>query len=267
MLQSIALLFLFTSARAVEPACPDPLAELGSAENDIVSFFLSDAETSLAEAVDAFGCSRLATAEDVARLLLAKGMILRFQEDLAGAERAFASARAVSPETYNEDYGDEVKAVWASSPSLDGKPALVAIRNLGAVERLWLDGTESAAPLKVAPGLHLLQAGAEVPRFARLLDVAAADELTVTLPALDRVEAADASLSAGIERNRNFVPALVTGGAAALLYGGAIGMRQVYDSSPSDGGMIAVNGLFGGAIATGVAAGSLLLVQLTKRKR
>jgi len=267
MLAAIALFSFFTSARAAEPACPDPVAELGSAENDIVSFFLSDAETSLSETVDAFGCSRPATAEDVARLLLAKGMILRFQEDLAGAERAFASARAVSPETYNEDYGDEVKGAWASAASLDGKPARVAIRNLGAAERLWLDGTEASAPLEVAPGLHLLQAGAEVPRFARLLDVTAADELTVTLPALDRVEGADTSLSAGIDRDRNFVPALVTGGAAAALYGGAIGARQAYDSSPSDGGMIAVNGLYGASIATGVAAGSLLLVQLTKRKK
>ena len=75
MLAAIALFSFFTSARAAEPTCPDPVAELGSAENDIVSFFLSDAETSLSETVDAFGCSRPATAEDVARYMAIFNMV------------------------------------------------------------------------------------------------------------------------------------------------------------------------------------------------
>lgn len=247
--------------------CPDPGAELQSVESDIVSFFLSDAETSLVAAVDAFACSRPATTEEVARLLLAKGMILRLQEDLDGSSHAFASARGIDPRTFNEDYGDGARVAWEAAAAPEGKPARVDLRNLGAAEKAWVDGAPAAAiPLVMNPGLHLLQAGGDVPRFARLMDVEAGQELTVTMPAIAIEAAEDGAVSTGIAKSKkNFVPAIAFGAASAALYGGSVGTRLAYQSNPSDAGFYAVDGLYGASIATGVTAAALAVIQLVKK--
>lgn len=172
--------------------CADPLARVTSAEQDVIAYFLADASGFVNEAVAAFGCSSPASAPVVARLFLVHGMIRYLQDDAAGAERAFYSARKIDAEVWNADYGDAPRALWASSDMAAGKaPATVTFKGFGAEDWLTVNGEAASPPLRLPPGLHLVQVGrGGVARFARLLDIQPGAELLVTVQGGEQVEVA-----------------------------------------------------------------------------
>ncbi len=165
-----------------EARCPDSLLAVRSAEQDVVSYFLRDAELGLTEAIAGMGCGAQASREQLAPFWLAQGVIWSFMDD-ERADYAYAAARAADPDYFMSDYGDAVRARWERSTAPAGGTGELLLRGLEGTDWVAIDGTEATEPYKVSPGFHLLQVGtAEQARFARLLDMEPESEVTVVVP-------------------------------------------------------------------------------------
>jgi len=190
----VATLLAATAFEAAAADCPQPDKRLFDAEQDVISFYLQDAANYATEAVASFGCSDKAQPPQVARLFLVHGMIRFLQDDMAGAERAFWSAKQLQPTTWQEDYGPKARALYESA-SLAGSasPASVSMKGFGAGDWLTVNGLEATPPLQLPPGMHLLQVGSgDIARFARILDIQPGTDLIVSVQSGERVEVAPA---------------------------------------------------------------------------
>jgi hypothetical protein len=160
--------------------CPPIAASLRRAEEDVVAYFIADAETALQQAATGFGCSTT-TREELVRFWLVQAMIW----DLAGderADRALAAARALDPEQFTTDLGQALQTRWTETPPAALSPAIdLRIRGLRAGDRVLVDG-QPASPPTTPPGLHVVQVarGDEIV-LGRVLDAEVGDPITVRL--------------------------------------------------------------------------------------
>ena len=177
------LYLLGAAAWAEEPRCPDPARAIQSAEQDVVSYFLRDAEIGLTEAIAGLACGPSATPEALAPFWLVRGVLWSFLDD-ERADSAFAAARLADPAYFPGDYGDGIRARWEAARSPEGSMGELILRGVEEGDWVVLDGVEQTAPWRLAPGFHLVQVGrGETARFARLLDIEADASVTVAVPA------------------------------------------------------------------------------------
>ncbi|MEZ4317333.1 MAG: hypothetical protein R3F61_07505 [Myxococcota bacterium] len=161
--------------------CPEVDTALRSAESDLLSFFLADAQRALGTAVDGMACGDPVTPVQVSRYFQAQAMIWSFEED-PRADRAFAASKLGDPEYFNGDYGAEYRARWESAASPSGASADLVLRGRGDGEDVWLDGVV-LKKLRAPVGMHLVQVGEGAPRYARAIEVSEDGALTLSLPA------------------------------------------------------------------------------------
>ena len=159
-------------------ACPDIDASLGSAEQDVVAYFLADAQTALDQAVEGFGCAA-GTARQRARYWQTQAVVWSFEGD-GRAESGLAAAKREDPDWFFEDFGEDLRTQWQDAILPSGPAVSLVVKGKSPAERVWVDGTpvEDA----VGPGLHLLQVGVEVPRVARVFP-AVEGRITIAVPA------------------------------------------------------------------------------------
>lgn len=209
--------------------CGDPAALLTSAENDIVSFFLADAERTLDEAVEAFGCSTLAEPVELARLFQARGMV-RVLRDEDGAPE-LAASRALAPELWNADYGEQSRALW-SEAQLDGQGTL-EVKGLPKGHGLAVDGQVVGDQRSFAVGPHLLQVlEGERPYYARTVSLGPDAPVVVSIPASGAVGAEVSEASPAVATGRGVKKPWVYTGVAGLLAGGAlVGAAKLQDGA------------------------------------
>lgn len=167
-------------ATASWAACPAPAQAIRDASDDLVRYFLRDAELSLTEAVAGFGCTGPAAPSDLASFWLARAMIWSFLDD-ARAGQAFAAARAVDPTTWEPEFGAPARAQWEGATSPSGVGTLV-LRGVVSTDWVVVDGAAHAGEDLVA-GLHVLQVGqGDLARFARLIQIDSGTEVEVVVP-------------------------------------------------------------------------------------
>ncbi|MEZ4321570.1 MAG: hypothetical protein R3F61_29120 [Myxococcota bacterium] len=168
MLSSLLLLSL--TARA---ECPPLEPKLDDAQRDTLSFFLSDAQASLASAETSFGCASVEPAV-LARYWLIQAMIWHLQEQEGRADAALAAAKVADGNTFVSDLGDELRALWESAEVPVAETVRVRVRGMKKSDGLRVD-TREMPEVVVVPGLHLVQVvrdGTVV--FGRVADVPAA---------------------------------------------------------------------------------------------
>ena len=190
----VTLLAATTLCQGALAACPDPDQKLFDAEQDVVNFYLQDAANYANEAVASFGCSGQADTPQVARLFLVHGMIRLLQDDAAGAERAFWSAKQLKPDLWQSDYGPKARTLFDNA-SLAGSslPVSVSMKGFGEGDWLTVNGSSDTPPLRLTPGMYLLQVGSgDAARFARILDVQPGRDLVVSVQSGEQVEVAAA---------------------------------------------------------------------------
>lgn len=166
---------LFAAALAAD--CPDGAAAIQSAERDVVSYYLADAQASLAEAATAFGCSRADTPL-LARYWLAQGMLWHLGDD-PRYPAALAAAKQLEPDLFTEDFGTELRTEWLDSERLPGDLVSVVVRGKDRSDSILVDGMLSE-PAEALPGMHLIQLrrGGEIV-FGRLVSVEAGTTTTL----------------------------------------------------------------------------------------
>jgi len=233
-----ALILALLTAPANADDCADPIGVIQSAEVDAVNFYLNDAETGLAKAVDAIGCSDKVDAETVARLWQTRGMVHMLKEDDAEALRAFAASKRADASVWNEDYGDKAKELWSAAASESGEPLELGLRGVSEGDWVLLDGHESSSELDLTPGLYLLQVGhADAARFARVVEISGSDDLVVSVPGRDgqTMAMADTQVAAKARSGPRLAP-LVGAGVAAIVAGGATFMASQERKAFFEGG-------------------------------
>ncbi|MCB9679200.1 MAG: hypothetical protein H6737_29120 [Alphaproteobacteria bacterium] len=161
--------------------CPDIDAQIRSAESDLLSYFLADAQKALGAAVEGMACGEPLSAEQVARYWQAQAMIWSFQEDERAAS-AFAASKARGADHFNDDYGSKYRAIWEAAAVPSGAANPLVVRGIGDDEKVWIDGVLAGDPAASA-GLHLVQIGGASPRFARAVEFPASGSLTLSVPA------------------------------------------------------------------------------------
>lgn len=155
-----ALVLVGTALPAAAAAhdCPEPALILDKAESSVVEGRFDDADQLGAEAEAAFACGPLAEAEQLARLLNVTAVRLHLDGDTAGAAEAFAAAARVSPTTWNEAYGAELRGVRDTAAAAGrGAGGTLTLEPEPGDFKPALDGVEVTVPSPAASGLHLLQ--------------------------------------------------------------------------------------------------------------
>ena len=162
------MLWLFATL-AFASDCPDPVSLVQRAESDTAALYLADALHELDAAVDGLACSPLATPELVSRMWRVHGWIAMLQGREERALEYFGASRALTPDAWTSDLGEEARAVWASTEP-PGGTVEVTVRDLALQDLLGLDGTiVEGEVLSIPSGPHLQQIG-ELPdasRYAR----------------------------------------------------------------------------------------------------
>ena len=268
------LLLALTLAHADE--CANPVALLQSAEQDAVNFYLNEADTDLAKAVEAFGCSGKATNTDIARLWQTRGMVSMLREDDEAAVRAFAASKVADPDNWNEDFGDKAKAMWAGAAEMQGDSLGLTLRGVGKEDWVLVDGHDAGADLDLSPGLHLIQVGTgDAARFAKVIVVEGGEDQELTVPANESQSLPIAETTASIKKKSKVkVAPLITAGVAAAVAGGAtflaaqerqafFDMSGSFDAAGSTSHYKRANTLSYVGIGAGVASAGLLVVSFT----
>jgi len=179
----VLILSLLAMPNAFAEDCLDPGRPLLDAETEVVDFYLKEAGASLERAVDSFACSGAVKPETAARYFRAAGMLQMLKEDNEAATSAFATARALAPDAWYDDFGDEARQLFDAADVREGEGTLV-LRNLSKQDRVFIDGALSDVPHKVSPGIHLVQVtGSEgTAYYARVAEVADGEKAEIAVP-------------------------------------------------------------------------------------
>lgn len=164
-----------------EAACPEIDATLRSAESDVVSYFLADAQKALDEAVVGMGCGAV-NSRQLARYWQTQGMVWMFEDD-PRVDGAFAASRRDDADYFLADFGEDARARWEAARLPVGDGAPLVLKGMGPSETVWVDGRllDGSAPL----GLHVVQVGDATPRFAAVVPVEGVEPVMVVVPRLD----------------------------------------------------------------------------------
>ena len=168
-------------AHAEEP-CEDPRILVNQAQGDVEGFFLAEAESEINRTKRAFGCSGLPNSDLLARMWQAEGVIQTMQGNADVASLSFAAAERMAPGSWNENYGEEMKGVFAlAAAKVESKPAQLRFKSLPKGSQVAIDGVVQEAPFNLDGGLHLVQVGPpnEVAEWARVIEVPAGEQMVI----------------------------------------------------------------------------------------
>lgn len=149
---------LVSWALAAEPSrvC-DPGVRLDEALVALKAFDVGAAKTSLQQAEADFGCSSRVTRPLLARHLVVDGLFWFVQGDPTSAQTSFASAKALDPSVWIDDFGAETRAVYDQAQVQPGAGGLVSENPVGPGFSVAVDGESVKLPADVPAGLHLVQ--------------------------------------------------------------------------------------------------------------
>jgi hypothetical protein len=209
--------------------CPDPAAGVATAERAVVEARFDDAEAALAQAEAGFVCGDPADPDVLARMWMAEGAWLVLQDRNDEAKESFAAAKRVSPDLWNADYGDRIRAVYDESRD-SGEMGQLSLRPAPDAYAAYLDGDEAVFPRSAEAGLHLIQVGprTKAAQFGKVVALMPGDTLVVTT---DLVEVAPAPTPVAVTQpvptdeptttTRSPALLIVSGAALALAAGSA----------------------------------------------
>jgi len=216
-------------AQAAWAQCPNPATLIASAENDIVSFFLVDAEISLDGAVDAYACAPLAQPDELARLWQARGVIRFLRDEDATLE--LAASRALAPELWNEDYGEKCHALWLDARS--DEEGTVRFKGLPKGHWIAVDGRTFNPRQPLSAGPHLFQVvEGEQPYYARAVEVSRDAPVLVTIPS-DGAASVEGEAPPSTDRSVS-KPLLIAGGVGVATSAVLYGLAKAQDASMRD---------------------------------
>ena len=159
-------LLLLWMATAGAQDCPEVDFVVNEVEENVLNFYLEDAEDALRRAELAFACDTVSSPELLARLWNAEAMMATFQSRESDAMELFAAAGRVSPDTWNENYGDDAKQAWIlanTAKQVDGvdvEPSTGGIELRPALFEGWsylVDGEVVEVGQPLVAGVHLIQ--------------------------------------------------------------------------------------------------------------
>jgi hypothetical protein len=159
-------------------ACPTLSDALDVATAAIVDGPPTAAEAPLQDAAASFDCAVLAP-EELARYWLVQGSWHALTGDGARAVRAYAAARRLAPERWDERFGASLRITWAGAGA-EGPGWLTVDTNRASTR---IDGlVPSAWPAEVAGGVHVVQVvapdGATV-WYGKVVRVAEGEEVAI----------------------------------------------------------------------------------------
>jgi hypothetical protein len=227
----MALLTLITLLLAPARAgCEDPAGRVDLVEQAVLEARFDDARTHMAEAEAAFGCTGTADNGLLARIWLAEGAMAHVEGDPDSRDQAFASAARVSPGTFNDAYGDELRAAWEAAAGAPMGLGQLALEGLSDDAVAMVDGKTVQVPASLISGLYLVQAdaGGGPPVFSRIVLVP--DDQTLVVTVDDPSALASATVQEPSRRTR--WPWYAAAGGAAVLSG-----TSAVLASRQDGGM------------------------------
>lgn len=159
-------LLLLWVATAGAQDCAEVDFVVNEVEENVLNFYLEDAEDALRRAEVAFACDTVSSPELLARLWNAEAMMATFQSREDDALELFAAAGRVSPDTWNENYGEDAKATYtkANTPAqvdgVDVEPATGGLELRPALFEGWsflVDGQVVDVGAPIVAGVHLVQ--------------------------------------------------------------------------------------------------------------
>jgi hypothetical protein len=154
-------LLLLSLSGAFAADCEAPAIAIEDALAKVLHGDLVAARTAFWRAEADLKCGTPATPEVLARLWIVEGAIFTFEGDPVSAADSFAAAGRVSPDTWYDALGPDLRAAalaaTAASPKAQGRLALDPPR--GEPYVVWIDGTASPTPASVAEGMHVVQIG------------------------------------------------------------------------------------------------------------
>ncbi len=158
VLGGLVLLSATSPAEAAAHDCPDRALLLETAEDSLVSGRLDDSEQLEGEIESAFACGPPADPVNIARLFNVKGVRLFLQSDTTASTESFAAAARISPNTWNTEYGAELRGVRdEAATAARGAGGTLSLEPDPGDFQPALDGVELALPTPAASGLHLIQ--------------------------------------------------------------------------------------------------------------
>ena len=136
-------------------ACPDTVASLDRAREALLEVRTADATADLDQVEQGFGCGTPASPDLVARYFLARGVV----EALEGrsGEVAFRAAALVQPDLWVDDYGPILREEYQQAAALAQPLGTLQLDPIPTVRRVWVDGREAQAQVRVEAGPHLVQ--------------------------------------------------------------------------------------------------------------
>lgn len=164
--------------------CPDPAADVDSAEKLVLFADVDGARAALARTEATLACSPPADPTLLARMWLVEGAMLLDGGDGRAATVSFAAARRVGPTVWIDGLGSKRREVYDAAVPLTGTGQIAIDLPVGVSGIVWVDGTARAEPVWVVPGEHLVQYGADGRAwFAKIALVSADQVLHVQVPA------------------------------------------------------------------------------------
>ncbi|MBT3219678.1 MAG: hypothetical protein HN348_11350, partial [Proteobacteria bacterium] len=173
------------SADSESRECEDAPSLVRRAERDVEGYYLAEAAAEIAQAKAGLGCGPILDTAMLARMWQVEGVVLTLQDDPAGGQRSFAASGRLSPDTWNANYGADMRQKFddatASAPTAEGQ---IKVRSVTKIAEVAIDGQIVEMPIKATAGLHLVQVMDEttLARFARIVDLPAKEQLVLTVP-------------------------------------------------------------------------------------
>lgn len=209
------LLILVPMAVAAEGECMPTATWISRAHEDIIAGAFDAGREALAQAEASMDCGVLDT-EELGRYWLHQGALLALTGDDAGARRAFAASRRVSPEGWDPAFGDRLHQLYTEG--VDG-PAVSLTVDTNR-ERVQLDGTRVKEWPSVVPGgphlVQVLQSGDDGVYGHRFFDIQGPGEV--------QLETGFPELPRHAPRAHAHVPWLVAAASGVALSGASAGV-------------------------------------------
>jgi hypothetical protein len=129
--------------------CPSFDAALNEAQQAIVAYRSNDADAALAQALVAVGCAPVDDVAKLSALLRAMGARRFFDDDAAGADRYFASAKSLDAQTFEDDlWKDAALRLWFKANVRQW--GVGRLEAGGSATQAWVQGASITFPAEVA---------------------------------------------------------------------------------------------------------------------
>ncbi len=210
------------AAEEDEPkGCDEPFVLIMQAKNDTENFYLAEAQAEIDEALSMYACSKLLDPTLLGQLWQSQGMIHVMNGDAESSKPFFAAAAAVSPDNWNNNFGDDAKKDFVAPTDPPGE---LNVRGAGKAA-IAVDGKLVDVPVDLLPGPHVVQVGKDLPElaeFSKVVVIESGQEQTL----MARVSADEQPIAGTLPvapppSNGSSIP-LAAGGGGALLASGVM---------------------------------------------